>query len=163
MTEDQKPYSKYDVLQCSTKQVLPKSSAQVETTVRPLAVRPKAGELKLGRERPYRLMGRFSEQERDFVIGKAQANFLSVNEFIRASVLGNGYVSSLDPVKRELLRRISQELGSQGETLHRVAEHMGLERVDPQEGNSMLAVITRSLLSTHTDVRRAMTEGMKMD
>jgi predicted nucleic-acid-binding protein len=52
-------------------------------------------------------MGRFSEQERNFILGKAQANFLSVNEFIRASVLGNGYVSSLDPAKRELLRRVS--------------------------------------------------------
>src|SRR5580704_15212284 len=65
----------------------PKSYAQVETLVRPQVVSQKSGGLKPGRKRPYRLMGRFSKEERKTIIIKAQTACMSVNEFIRTSTL----------------------------------------------------------------------------
>lgn len=136
-----------------------KSYAQVETLVRPQAVSPKSGELKLGRKRHHRLMARFSEAEREIVTAKAQASHLSVNEFIRVSVLGAGYVSSTDPVKRKLLLDISRELGRQGNNLNQIAKHLNAGIAAPEQGDSMLAIIARSLLAAHKVVRQTLAEG----
>ncbi len=136
-----------------------KSSAQVAPWVRPQAVSPKACVLKHGRKRPHRLMARFSEDERETVIGKAKMSSLSVNEFIRASILGAGYVSRIDPTKRQLLLEASRELGHQGNNLNQIAKHLNGGILDPMNGNDMLSVLARSLLAAHQTVRKALTEG----
>jgi len=137
-----------------------KSSAQVATSVRPQVVRPKSCGLKPKRNRPHRLMARFSDTEREIVDNKAREAFLSVNEFIRASVLGDGYVSRLDPVKKALLLKISHDLSKHGGHLGYIENYLRTDNSNPSEGNSMLAMVVRSLIAAHGAVNKALVMGL---
>lgn len=148
---------------CSTTPVKQKSSAQVETLVSPRVVSPKSGGLKPGRQRPYRLMGRFSEEERDTVLSKAEEACLSVNEFIRISTLGANYASSLDPELRQRFIAVHKELCRHGVELNRIANQLTSGLASPEEGASLLAMITRSLLAAHTSVRTDLASGLTYD
>ncbi|MCL2468904.1 MAG: plasmid mobilization relaxosome protein MobC [Alphaproteobacteria bacterium] len=154
-----RPLGRYDSLKqfdtVSDKKT--KSYAQVAPLVRPPAVRQRACELKLGRERPYRLMARFSHDEKAAVQHKAKAVRLSLSEYIRASVLGSGYVSSVDPARQKLLHDLSRELGRQGNNLNQIAKQLNMAG-ESQQSESMLAEIFDSLLEAHNAVRRAMAE-----
>ncbi len=137
----------------------PKSYAQVETSVGQQVVGQKSGELKLRKERPFRITARFSEAEREILVGRAEDARLTMSEYIRASVLGIGYVSAIDPAKREMLQNLSRELGRQGNNLNQVARHLNDGTSSSEEGVLALLEITRSLLSAHQSVRHALTEG----
>ena len=139
-----------------------KSSAQVATLVRPQVVSPKSGGLKPGRKRPYRLMGRFSKEERDRVKSKAMAARVSVNEFIRLSAMGADYASSLNPELRQLFLAVHRELCRQGNNLNQVAKHLNAGTATCEQGDSMLAMISRSLITAHMAVGRALAEGREM-
>ena len=134
-----------------------KSFAQVAPLVRPPAVRPNPCELKLGRGRPHRLMARFNDEEKAAVKGKAKSARLSVNEYIRASVLGDGYVSTIDPERQKLLHNLSRELGYQGNNLNQIAKHLNAGG-ESQQGEGMLAELFDSLVDAHNAVRSAMAE-----
>lgn len=139
-----------------------KSSTQVALSVKQQAVKRDACELKLGEPKHSFIGIRFTDCEREIVVKQAAQSGLTLSEYVRASVLGAGYVSLIDPVKRELLRNVSRELGRQGNNLNQIAKHMNANAVSPEQGNSMLAVIARSLLSAHASVRQALTEGRSM-
>jgi hypothetical protein len=134
-----------------------KSFAQVAPLVRPPVVRPEACELKLGRERPHRLMARFSDDEKAFVQRKAKTARLSLSEYIRVSVLGDVYVSTVDPERQKLLHNLSRELGYQGNNLNQIAKHLNAGG-ESQQGEGMLAELFDSLVDAHNAVRRAMAE-----
>jgi len=136
-----------------------KSYAQVETLVRPQVVSPKSGGLKPERKRPYRLMARFTEAEKEVVLGKASAARLSMNEYIRSSVLGAGYVSTVDPTKRQHLIDLHHELKKQGNNLNQIAKHLNAGILNPLRGEDVLSVLARSLVDTHMSVRLALSEG----
>ena len=137
------------------------SSAQVATYVGQQAVGHMSGGLKPKDSKPFRISVRFSEMEREILVRQAEKSCLTVSEYIRASVLGAGYLSAIDPVKRQLLKNVSRELGRQGNNLNQIAKHLNAGVALPEQGNSMLAMITRSLLSAHQIVRQALTEGMQ--
>ena len=136
-----------------------KSSAQVALSVGQQVVGRKSCVLKHGESKPFRITARFSECEREILVRQAEESRLTVSEYIRASVLGQRYVSSIDPVKRELLRNVSRELGKQGGNLNQIAKHLNSGTSSPEQGNSMLAIIARSLLSAHSTVRNTLAEG----
>jgi hypothetical protein len=136
-----------------------KSSAQVAISVRPQVVSPKSCELKLGRRRPYRLMGRFSKEEKEGVEAKAEAAALSVNEYIRAKALGETYTP---PNSVELVRALlalSRELTAQGNNINQIAKHMNGGKASPAEAEGLLGAIARSMLMTHKAVRVALSQG----
>ncbi len=135
------------------------SSAQVATYVGQQAVRHMSGGLKPNVSKSFRVSVRFSETEHEILVRQAEKSCLTVSEYIRASVLGAGYLSAIDPVKREMLKNVSQELGRQGNNLNQIAKHLNAGSATPEQGNSMLAMITRSLLSAHQMVRQGLTEG----
>lgn len=136
-----------------------KSYAQVATLVRPRVVRPKSCGLKPNRKRPYRLMGRFSKEERNAVISKATAARLSVNEFIRLSTLETDYAASLNPALRQLFVAVHRELCRQGQDLGRIADHLGANFLSPNETNSMLGMIGWDLMAAIRAVTNALAEG----
>ena len=139
-----------------------KSYAQVATLVSPPVVRPKSGGLKPKRERPYRLMGRFSKEERNTVVGKAQAAGLSVNEFIRQSALQTDYAAALNPALRQLFLTVNRELCKQGKDLGRIADHLDTNYASPNEANSMLGMIGWTLMNAHRTLGEALTQGLEM-
>ena len=132
---------------------------QVATLVRPQMVIPKSCELKLGRNRPHRLMGRFSDGERTLVMGKAKAAMLSVNEFIRAVTLGSDYKPPTDPELTQTLLKLNRELTAQGNNLNQIAYHLNSGKSSLAEGTSLLAIISRSMLQTHKAIRTALSWG----
>jgi hypothetical protein len=146
------PLGKYDALKI-------KSSAQVALSVEQQVVERKASGLKPEKAKTFRLAVRLSEHERETVVRRAEKACLTLSEYFRASILGPEFVSNNDPVKRELLKNISRELGRQGNNLNQIAKHLNAKMASLDQGNSMLAMIARSLLSAHQAVRQALTEG----
>ena len=139
-----------------------KSSAQVAPLVRPPVVRPGACGLKPKRKRPYRLMGRYSKEERDTVIAKADDACMSVNEFIRLSTLDDEHMPPLKPELRQRFIAVHRELCKQGDDLNRIATYMETNALSPNEVNSMLGMIGWSLVAAQRSVREAMTYGLEM-
>ena len=135
------------------------SSAQVAGLVRPQVVSQTAGGLKPGRKRPYRLMARFSESEFEIVQRRATTRNLSINEYIRIQVLGQEYMSAIDPEQRKLLMALHKELSRQGNNLNQIAKRLNIRSATELEADSMLLIIGRSLLSAHMSVRQALAEG----
>lgn len=156
MTDDQKPYSKYAVLQRQTKQESPKSSAQVETLVIPRAVIPMSGELKLNVKRPSPLTLRASENQKAIIRAKARAASVTVNHFVLAAALNSDYKPPRNPELIKALLAANRELTAQGNNLNQIAKHMNSSQARPDEGNSLLAIIVRSMLNTHKAVREAL-------
>ena len=150
------PLGKYDALKT-------KSSAQVALSVKQQAVKRKSGELKLGKSKHSFIGIRFEKNERETVVKHAEQSGLTISEYVRASVLGAGYISTIDPVKRELLQNISRELGRQGNNLNQIAKHLNGNKASPEQGDSLLAHIARSLLAAHKSVRLALAEGRSED
>jgi len=137
----------------------PKSFTQVETLVRPQVVSPKSCELKLGRRRPYRLMGRFSKLERAAVIANAKASSLSVNEYIRSASLGSTYKPPMDQGLRQTLLMVYRELTAQGNNLNQIAKRLNEGSATPQQGAFLLDVIYAPLVRALGSVRKALSRG----
>ena len=134
-----------------------KSFAQVALCVEQHVVERKACGLKPDQERSSRLAVRLSDSERDYVKRKAKTARLSLSEYIRVSVLGDVYVSTVDPERQKLLHELSRELGKQGSNLNQIAKHLNT-RGESQQGEGMLAELFDSLVDAHNAVRRAMAE-----
>ncbi len=148
--------------QWSDQKVNTKSSTQVAPLVRPPVVRPKACGLKPGRKRPFRLMGRYSKEERDTVIAKADDACMSINEFIRTSTLDDEHIPSLNPELRQRFIAVQRELCKQGSDLNRIATYLETNALSPNEVNSMLGMVGWSLVAAHQSVREAIAYGLKM-
>lgn len=136
-----------------------KARAQVAPLVRPQVVSPKSCELKLGRYRPYRLMGRFSEEEKASVETKAAAASLSVNEYIRATVLGPDYKPPVDPEWTKALLASNRELTRQGNNLNQIAHRRNANLIDEAQTDSLLGILARAYFQTHRAVRAALSQG----
>jgi hypothetical protein len=153
------PFGLRDQWKLSARSFVQKSSTQVATLVRPPVVSPKSGELKLGRQRPYRLMARFSKSEKESVEAKADTAGLSINEYIRATSMGSNYKSPTDPELVKALLKLNRELTAQGNNLNQIAHHMNSREILPSQGESLLGIISRSMLQTHKAVRAALSQG----
>ena len=140
-----------------------KSCAQVGTCVGQNDVRHKSSELKLKGRRIHRITTRFNFEEKMRLIEKAKESCLRISDYIRASVLGAGYVSAIDPTKNQLLMNIQSELNKQGSNLNQIAKQLNAGIVNPFEGNNLLSMLARSLLNAHNSVRKALSEGRTME
>ncbi|MCL2505526.1 MAG: plasmid mobilization relaxosome protein MobC, partial [Alphaproteobacteria bacterium] len=83
--------------------------------------------------------------------------------YIRASVLGAGYVSAIDPTKHQLLINIQRELNKQGTNLNQIAKHLNAGILNPFQGKDHLSLLARSLLNAHSSVRLALSESRTME
>ena len=177
MTDDQKPFSKYDVLRRQTEdrnvRQESKSYAQVESLVVPQPVLPNSCGLKPGMsntqgkpkkrkkptKRPAPLSVRLSEKDRAIIAQKAFNIGYSVNAYVRAAALGSDYKP---PIGREMemgLLAVKYELTAQGRNLNQIAHRLNSDIHSEAETNSMLGVIVRSLLKAHDAVGAALTWG----
>jgi hypothetical protein len=107
-------------------------------------------------------MARFNDDEKASVQRKAKTARLSLSEYIRVSVLGDVYVSTVDPERQKLLHDLSRELGKQGSNLNQIAKHLNT-RGESQQGEGMLAALFDSLVDAHNAVRRAMAERKRYE
>ena len=140
-----------------------KSFAQVESCVGQSIVRQNSCELKLKGRRIHRVTTRFTYEEKIRLIENAKVSQLKLSDYIRASVLGAGYVSAIDPAKRQLLINIQGELNKQGSNLNQIAKHLNAGILNPLQGKDTLSLLARSLLNTHSSVRQALTEGRRAE
>ena len=104
-------------------------------------------------------MARFSKQEKDSVEAKADAAGLSINEYIRATSMGEGYKPPTNPELTKAILKLNRELTAQGNNLNQIAHHLNSGQSLPAEGSSLLAIISRSMLQTHKAVRDALSRG----
>jgi hypothetical protein len=133
------------------------SFAQVATMVGPRDVAPpKSCGLKPNRERASPIKVRLSDAERELVRRKAAHANLSVNAFIKASILGADYKPPLDPGLRRVLLKLNLELTRQGTNLNQIARQMNAGLVSILQGETMLETLGRSLLRTHQYIRKAL-------
>ena len=139
-----------------------KSYAQVAGSVEQRAVRQKPSGLKPEGNKPSRLAVRLSEEERAVVVRKSTEANLTISDYIRASVLGPGYVSNIDPQKRQILITISRELARQGLNLNQIAKRLNAG-FHPKSEIPALAILAKSLLVTHRTLWDALNEGRSMD
>ncbi|MCL2505329.1 MAG: hypothetical protein FWE93_03650, partial [Alphaproteobacteria bacterium] len=98
-----------------------KSCAQVERSVKPQVaplVAPNSAGSFPRPQKTYSYGLKLRDGELDIIRLKAQDLNMSVNAYIRASVLGAGYVSAIDPTKHQLLINIQRELNKQGTNLN---------------------------------------------
>lgn len=137
----------------------PKSCAQVEISVKQQAVKQKSGGLKPEGGRAAFIGIRLSSQERQLVIGRAINSGLKLSAYARAALLGADYVTKHDPVRRELLRDLSVELGRQGNNLNQIAKQLNSGFVTQDDAYALLNDLGGSLVAAHNAVRLAMTEG----
>lgn len=140
-----------------------KSYAQVATLVRPQAVSPKSGGLKPGRKKPYRLMARFTPEERKTVHDKAAAARLSINEYIRASILGPDYRPPLQPELCSRLLDLGRELVRQGNNLNQLTRQFNAGVITPEGARDLLAVIALTLTKTYAAIRETLANGRNPD
>lgn len=133
-----------------------KSYAQVESFVGQQVVGPTSGELKLEQSRPCKITARFTEAERKTVVRHAKTARLPISTYIRLTLLR---LPGLDPERNKLLLKANFELTKQGTNLNQIAKHLNSGTASIDQGDSMLAIIARSLLSAHRSVREALSEG----
>ena len=107
-------------------------------------------------------MGRYSKEERDTVIAKADDACMSVNEFIRISTLDDEHIPPLNPELRQRFIAVQRELCKQGADLNRIAAYMETNALSPNEVNSMLGMIGWSLVAAHRSVKEAIAFGLEM-
>ena len=136
-----------------------KSSAQVDPLVRPHVVSPQAGGLMPKRNKPHRLMGRFSDNEREIVLGKAKAEEMSVNEYIRASALGSAYRPPINPELHKTLLSLNRELTAHGRNLNQIAKQLNTDTATPNQGIDMLDAIRVPLVRALYAVKNALVQG----
>lgn len=132
------------------------SSAQVESFVCQHSGSQNSGELKLDGSRPCRIVVRFTKEEKEYVGIQAEKARMPVSNYVRLTLLK---LPSLDPERNKLLHKSNFELTKQGTNLNQIAKHLNGGTASLDEGNSMLAIIARSLLSAHKSVKQALTEG----
>ena len=173
MTNEPKPYSKYDVLRRQPKQEIvqhePKSYAQVESWVSPRGgvtnsggLKPEARQTarkKNTRKRANPLTVRLSEKDRAIIAQKAFNIGYSVNAYVRAAALDSHYKP---PISRDMvlaLLAVKRELTAQGRNLNQIAHSHNSSMHSEAETDSMLGVIARSLLKAHEAVNAALTWG----
>ena len=140
-----------------------KSTAQVAPFVQRSAVEQKSSGLKPERIRVFSIGIRLSQSERDSVVQQAQKARLTISEYVRASILGAGYVSAIDPVQRQFLLDVSRELGRQGTNLNQIAKQLNAGFISAEQGETILGLLARSLLNAHQDVRQALLVGRSME
>jgi hypothetical protein len=138
-----------------------KSYAQVATSVLPQAVIPKSCELKLKSKRPSPLTLRVSENQKAIIRTKAKTAGTSVNHFVLASTLGSDYRPPKDPELVRALMALNRELTAQGNNINQIAHQRNASLITDAQADSMLDILGRSLLRTHTAVRDALSHGME--
>jgi len=130
-----------------------KSSAQVDKVVSHESGSQPYCELKLDETRPYRIVVRFTQAEKETIGRQAKEARMPTSAYIRLTLLK---LPSLDPERNQLLHKVNFELTKQGTNLNQIAKHMNVEKTSMEDGNSMLAIIARSLLSAHQSVKKAL-------
>ena len=100
-------------------------------------------------------MGRFSQEEKQTVGIKARVAGLTVNEYIRVSTLGTNYASKLDPVLQKFFNATYRELCKQGTHLNEIESRLKTNALAPEEADSELGIIARSLRAAHMGVLKA--------
>ncbi|MDE1902133.1 MAG: plasmid mobilization relaxosome protein MobC [Alphaproteobacteria bacterium] len=136
-----------------------KSSAQVESFGSQKTGSQDSGELKLDGSRPYRIVVRFTKEEKDAIGSRAEKARMPVANYVRLSLLQQ---PGLDPERNKLLHKANYELTRQGTNLNQIAKHLNGGTATITEGNFMLAIIARSLLSAHKTVQHALSDGKAM-
>lgn len=150
-----------------TPQVRGKSFAQVAPSVSPHVVSPKAaGGLKPNvrqnvrrDKRPNPLTVRLSDHEMESIRAKAAVAGCTLHGYCRASILGSDYKPKLGPELREVFLKLNLELTRQGNNLNQIARHVNSQTALPKDSESMLDVIGRSMLRTHSSIREALSQG----
>lgn len=122
-----------------------KSYAQVAGLVGHNSGLPNPGGLKPNRKRPFRLMGRFTGEERDIVQQRADLHNLRINDYVRAAVLGLHYRAPLSKEVRKELAALNRELGRQGTNLNQIARHLNTGIKTPAQANNAVAVLQDDL------------------
>lgn len=140
-----------------------KSYAQVEIMVRPQVVSPKSGGLKPKRRRPYRLMARFTPEERVVVHKKAMAAQLSMNEYIRASVLGADYRPPLSTELYHSLLDLYRELTRHGTNLNQIARKLNAGFLSTEDASRLLAALAPELSRVYTAIYQTLANGRDGD
>ena len=133
-----------------------KSSAQVRSFGSHKNGSQDSGELKLDGSRTSRIVIRFSPEERVRVGSQAEKAQMPIAQYVRLIVLR---LPGLDPERNKLLHKANFELTRQGTNLNQIAKHLNGGTANMDQGNSMLAILTRSLLFAHRLVQGALAEG----
>lgn len=134
----------------------PKSCAQVAILVgRPESAPPKSCGLKPKHKRESALKVRLNETQREEVRAKAKKAHMSVNAFIKDTILDRNY----DPHVRTLLLRVNRELTAQGNNLNQIAKQLNSGTATPSQGVAMLEAIRDPLVRALYAVRNALTLG----
>jgi len=136
-----------------------KSYAQVETSVRRLAVGHKSCGLKPDEPKEFRITVRFSKNEREILVGHAEKIGLTMSEHIRVSALGPTYAYAVDPERFQLLRQAVKELNRQGVNLNQIAHQMNAQPNYAADGETRLGEIAQNLIAAQKAVRQALSEG----
>ena len=144
-----------------TPQVNGKSDAQVARWVSPpggvtnaCGLKPE-GQGKRKRRNP--LTVRLSDSERELIRTRAQETGVSLNAYIRSSVLGSPYKPN--PNRLEALRALNLELTKQGSNLNQIARQLNSNLMEQADTNSMLGVMARAYLQSHRAIRDALSQG----
>ena len=136
-----------------------KSCAQVETCGRPQMVVHKSCGLKpVIRKKPHRLIGRFSDSEREIVLKKVKAANMTVNEFIRAVALGSDYKPLPDAVLHKILIGLNKELTAQGRNVNQIAKHLNGGTATSGQAVDMLDAIRVPLVRALYAVKNALVQ-----
>ena len=107
-------------------------------------------------------MGRFSKDEKESVEARAAAAGLSVNEYIRATSMGDSYTP---PNPADLVRAlldVRRELTAQGNNLNQIAKQTNTGAASAAEAEGMVGIVARSILQTQKTVRAALSQGKEM-
>jgi len=151
-----------------TPQVRGKSFAQVAPSVSPQMVSPTGdGGLKPNVEQNVRrdkrhnpLTVRLSEQDIETIRVKAAVAGCTLNGYCRAALLGSEYKPKLGPELRDAFLKLNLELTRQGTNLNQIARSLNGHTISPEEGESMLDIVSRSMLRTHFNIRQALSYGV---
>ena len=133
-----------------------KSYAQVDSFVSQPVGSQNYCELKLNGSRTYRVVTRFTKEEKESVVIQAQKSRMTVSDFVRLMLLKQ---PELDPERNSLLHKVHFELTKQGTNLNQIAKQLNAGTVTNGQGASMVAMISRSLMTAHQAVLQALSEG----
>lgn len=91
----------------------------------------------------------------------SQAGYKSVSAYLRDVSLEpyKILVPPTDPELTKALLALNKELTSQGNNLNQIAKHMNGGKASLTEAEGMLGVLARSMLGTHSAIRRALSHG----
>ena len=139
----------------------PRSAPAAERTqVDPLEP-PKGGasaEPKQERRNPISV--RYSDVEIQTLRAEAREAGYSFRGYIRAKSLGKAYKPPLHAELKEVLLKVFTELTRQGNNLNQIAKHLNSGTATRPEGESMVAMLSRSLMSAYRAVSKTLANGM---